>query len=292
MTGELNRSRKRLQMILKYNHMKNIILIILVLVCSCGFPQRQNNRYADYHVELDSIPLTAHEYKERGRRKSANGDNQGAMDDYTRAIMVNPAYDSAYHNRGVVKAIFGYYKDAILDYNKAIQINPYLGVTYFSRANAKVNLGDNKGALSDFSKAIELDSNYVNPYINRGVLKSTMGDYEGEIADYHLALQHCKPNVDVYNNLGRALYDLERFKESAEAYGEGIKYFPEDYRLYYGRGLAHKRIGDKKGACEDWMKSSELGCVEANLLLPLCDVYIKEKNDSLKKQKEAANKIE
>lgn len=63
MTGELNRSRKRLQMILKYNHMKNIILIILVLVCSCGFPQRQNNRYADYHVELDSIPLTAHEYK-------------------------------------------------------------------------------------------------------------------------------------------------------------------------------------------------------------------------------------
>ncbi|EYA28020.1 tetratricopeptide repeat family protein [Bacteroides fragilis str. 1009-4-F  len=97
-----------------------------------------------------------------------------------------------------------------------------------------------------------------------------MGDYEGEIADYHLAIKHCEPSVNLYNNLGRALYALERFKESAEAYGEGIKYFPEDYRLYYGRGLARKRTGDKKGACEDWMKSSELGCVEANLLLPLC----------------------
>ena len=113
-----------------------------------------------------------------------------------------------------------------------------------------------------------------------------MGDYEGEIADYHLAIKHCEPSVNLYNNLGRALYDLERFKESAEAYGEGIKYFPEDYRLYYGRGLARKRTGDKKGACEDWMKSSELGCVQANLLLPLCEEYIQEKNDSLKRHKE------
>ncbi len=53
-----------------------------------------------------------------------------------------------------------------------------------------------------------------------------MGDYEGEIADYRLAIKYCKPDADIYNNLGRALYDLERFKESAEAYGEGIKYFP------------------------------------------------------------------
>lgn len=70
-----------------------------------------------------------------------------------------------------------------------------------------------------------------------------------------------------------------------QAYGEGIKYFPEDYRLYYGRGLARKRTGDKNGACEDWIKSSELGCVQANMLLPLCEEYIQEKNDSLKRHK-------
>jgi tetratricopeptide (TPR) repeat protein len=180
----------------------------------------------------------------------------------------------------------GYYEDAILDYTKAIEINPYFAATYFSRANAKVDLRDNKGALSDFSKAIELDSQYIDPYINRALLKSEMKDYEGEIADYRLAIQYCEPNANLYNNFGRALYDLERFKESAEAYGEGIKHFPKDYRLYYGRGLARKRIGDKKGACEDWMKSSELGCIQANILLPLCDEYMKERTDSLKRQNE------
>ena len=149
-----------------------------------------------------------------------------------------------------------------------------------------MKLGANNEALADYNKSIRINPHFLEAYINRGLLKSKMGDIEGELSDYRLAIKICKPNADLYNNLGRALYDLDRFKESAEAYGEGIKHFPKDYRLYYGRGLARKRIGDKKGACEDWMKSSELGCVQANILLPLCDEYMKERTDSLKRQNE------
>ena len=61
----------------------------------------------------------------------------------------------------------------------------------------------------------------------------------------------------------------KRFKEAAEAYGEGIKAFPNDGKLYYGRGLARNQSGDKNGACEDWHRSSELGCLQANALLPV-----------------------
>ena len=155
-----------------------------------------------------------------------------------------------------------------------------------------MTLGDQKGALNDFSKAIEINKHFIFAYINRGILKSQMQDFEGELSDYRLAIKNCEPNANLYNNLGRALYDLERFKESAEAYGEGIKHFPKDYRLYYGRGLARQRTGDKRGACEDWMKSSELGCVQANILLPLCDEYMKERTDSLKRQNEGKERSE
>ena len=34
------------------------------------------------------------------------------------------------------------------------------------------------------------------------------------------------------------------------------------------------------------MKGSELGCVKVNMLLPLFEEYIQEKNDSLKRHKE------
>lgn len=229
--------------------MKNLIIIILVLLSSCGFSQRQNN-WQGGQVELDSIPLTAYEYKMRGNLKDDLGDKFGAIEDYTRAIMVDTLYDTAYYNRGLMKSA----------------------------------IGDKQGELSDYNKTLSINPKYLKAYFNRGLLKFEMGDYDGEISDYRLAIKYCEPDSDVYNNLGRALYDLERFKESAEAYGEGIKYFPEDYRLYYGRGLARKRTGDKNGACEDWIKSSELGCIQANMLLPLCEEYIQEKNDSLKRQ--------
>ena len=56
--------------------------------------------------------------------------------------------------------------------------------------------------------------------------------------------------------------------------GVMMQYFewnlPNDGKLYYGRGLARNRLGDKNGACEDWHRSSELGCFQANALLPLC----------------------
>lgn len=117
---------------------------------------------------------------------------------------------------------------------------------------------------------IEINPQYISAYINLGVVKFDIGDYEGEVATYRQAIKNCEPDADLYNNLGRALYDLKRFKESAQAYGKGIEHFPEDCKLYYGRGLARNQSGDKDGACEDWHKSSELGCIQANALLPLC----------------------
>lgn len=234
--------------------MKYIIgsFLLLTFMCSCDGVRQSK-------TQINVIDtLNAYKYKELGKVKSVKGDKRGAIKDYTKAILLNPDYDIAYYNR----------------------------------ANAKMSIKDYKGALDDYAKAIELNRKFTQAYYNRALLKFEMGNYEGEISDYHLAIKYGEPDADLYNNLGRALYDLNRFKESAEAYGEGIKYFPEDYRLYYGRGLARKRTGDKNGACEDWIKSSELGCIQANMLLPLCEEYIKGRNDSLKKEKESANKIE
>lgn len=236
-----------------------ILLAIMTILSQFSCESAVNKKEAEYQCNnKDSILLLSYKYKEKGKKKSANGDNAGAIQYYSKAIELRKDYDTAYYNRAIIKE----------------------------------RIGDKKGALKDYNKAIEISPAFIEPYINQGVLKHELKDHEGELSNYRIAIKHCKPNANLYNNLGRALYDLERFKESADAYGDGIKYFPEDYRLYYGRGMARKRIGDKNGACEDWIKSSELGCIQANMLLPLCEEYIQEKNDSLKRQKEAENEVE
>lgn len=249
------------------------IFTISLFVSCCNINKtvkQDEHKFTQNKVELDSL-LTAYEYKCRGNKKNGLGDRLGAINDYTRAIILNNKYDTAYYNRGFVKSALGYKADAIADYDSVLLLNLKYIKAYNARANAKYDIGDTKGAFADYNKAIMLKPDFISAYINRGVTKYEMGDYEGALSDCRLAIEHCAPDADLYNNYGHFLYDLKRFKESAEAYGDGIKYFPEDYKLYYGRGLARNQSGDKKGACEDWRTSINLGCFEANALLPLCD---------------------
>jgi tetratricopeptide (TPR) repeat protein len=60
----------------------------------------------------------------RGVDKSDLGDKQGAIDDYTLAINLNPNDDKAYNNRGIAKSDLGDDRGAIDDYTLAIDLNP------------------------------------------------------------------------------------------------------------------------------------------------------------------------
>ena len=51
------------------------------------------------------------------------GNYQGAIADYTRAIEINPQNVDAYYNRGLAEDDSGDYEGAIADYTKAIEIN-------------------------------------------------------------------------------------------------------------------------------------------------------------------------
>ena len=66
------------------------------------------------------------------------GDYQGAITEYTKAIEIKPNYVMAYYNRGIAKDMLSDYRGAIADYTKAIEINPQDASTYFNRGKAKV----------------------------------------------------------------------------------------------------------------------------------------------------------
>ncbi len=68
------------------------------------------------------------------------GEYDRAIDDYNKAIEINPKNSMAYNNRGFVYDIHkGEYDKAINDYNKAIEINPKDDMAYTDRGNAYYN---------------------------------------------------------------------------------------------------------------------------------------------------------
>jgi len=62
---------------------------------------------------------TAEEYFNSGLKKGKSGDWVGAIQDYNKAIELNPNHADAYGNRGAAKGRLQDYRGAIQDYNKA-----------------------------------------------------------------------------------------------------------------------------------------------------------------------------
>jgi tetratricopeptide (TPR) repeat protein len=126
------------------------------------------------------------DYFTSAMQKYKQGNYQGALADYNRAIRINPRNANAYYNRGLLKAAQLQDNDgALADYNRAIQLKSGYDAAYNNRGNLKMSkLKDYSGALADYNRAIQLKPNNVDAYYNRGVLKHTfLNDLVGGIAD-------------------------------------------------------------------------------------------------------------
>ena len=66
--------------------------------------------------------LTAAEYLDRGCDKDGKKDLKGAIEDYTKAIELNPNYAEAYANRGCAKEELGDKEGALADWKKAADL--------------------------------------------------------------------------------------------------------------------------------------------------------------------------
>lgn len=63
-----------------------------------------------------------------------------------------------YNLKGASKADEGNYREALENFSKALDLNPEFSVALFNRATIKADIGDLKGAREDFIKMQEIES--------------------------------------------------------------------------------------------------------------------------------------
>jgi Tfp pilus assembly protein PilF len=77
---------------------------------------------------------------------------------------------------------------AIEDFTKAIEIDPTYPMGYTNRANAWMRKGDNDRAIASYDQAIRLDPNYTAAYTGRGLIYERKGDITQARRDFNAAL--------------------------------------------------------------------------------------------------------
>ena len=111
-----------------------------------------------------AILVTAQDYLEQGNYDYEQGDCDKAIDDYTRAIDLNPNFAEAYNNRAYVFMVKKNYAAALPDLDRALQLRP-------DYVNALMNRGDiynyyyainYEQAVADYDQVLRIDPSAPN----------------------------------------------------------------------------------------------------------------------------------
>jgi tetratricopeptide (TPR) repeat protein len=108
---------------------------------------------ADYSAAIRSMPL-AITYVFRGIARRKRGDFDGAINDFTEAIRIDPddvAVD-AYCSRAHLYRIVGDFNKAISDYTQALRLRPDSAEAYAGREAAYRKTGDTANADADLAQ--------------------------------------------------------------------------------------------------------------------------------------------
>jgi serine/threonine protein kinase len=186
-------------------------------------------------------------------------DFSGALDNYNKAIELNPKYAEAYRNRGWLKYMeLDDVSGALTDFNKAIELNPQDAKVYYNRGSLN-EIDDVSRALADYSKAIELNPQYADAYSNRGALKYGLNDISGALADYNKAIEINPKCESAYNNRGMLKEnDLNDVSGALADYSKAIESDPKCAIAYANRGTLKGDLNDISGALADFNKAIEL----------------------------------
>ena len=124
------------------------------------------------------------------------------MEEYQKAINLEPDNKDVYFNRGSDLIILGDTKGAQKDWSKGLELgdkdvtsllkdreqNPEINNDntadfYLQYGLKKLKSEDFEGAIKELTKAIEIDPNDANLYFKRSIAKSKVGDIKGANED-------------------------------------------------------------------------------------------------------------
>lgn len=156
------------------------------------------------------------EYVSLGIECLKRKDYDRAIENFTKAIQLNPKYSEAYNNRGIAFVAKGNYEKALADYNTAIELNPEFFYAFINRGKLYSDQVNHQQAIKDYSRAIELNPDNAVAYYDRANSYSSQRNFEPAIRDYSRAIE-LNPEYNLaYNNRSLVYSEIGELEKSKD----------------------------------------------------------------------------
>jgi tetratricopeptide (TPR) repeat protein len=194
----------------------------------------------------------------RGITRSRKGDREGAIRDFSRAIEINDRSYIDYYNRGMDLAILGRLDEALADHERVVRLVPDWAPGYASRGDTRKRSGDRKGALADFNRALELNPRWAEAFMDRAAVRHEMGDLGGARSDLNRAMELSPRSVRAPFERGLLRVETGDHEGAIADFTRTLAGDPTHASAIYNRGNSRLALDDLDAALADFNRALEL----------------------------------
>jgi tetratricopeptide (TPR) repeat protein len=214
----------------KYRLMGLIIVlpILLVLRATGVLPQNSKGWRVGSHDRLqqkeqDEADEEFERLYEKGVAALKAGDNDRAVDCFSRALQIDPDGPGAHINRGVALELRKDYDRALTDYNDGIRLDPENPEGYFNRGVFHAHRQEYDRALADLDGAIQRNGQDSDYYFQRGGVHGARKDWDRAAADFTEAIRLDPKKVEAYIDRGLAYEKKKAYEQAINDYSTALK---------------------------------------------------------------------
>lgn len=142
----------------------------------------------DNQAQSTTPPETEQEWFNLGMQQASQGDLEGAIASWDKALEINPSLAQGWQNRGSALGNLGRLNEAIDSFDRVIYLNAEDVQAWNSKGNALYGLQQWEGAITCWEKGLELQPNDYQGWYNRGSALEKLNRIEEAIASYRQAL--------------------------------------------------------------------------------------------------------
>lgn len=210
------------------------------------------------NLSIEKKPDLAGAYFSRALSRQQLGQIPEALEDFGKAISLNPRHPEFYKYRGILLDSLDRHREALADIDTAVRLSPSDSGLFEFRATLHDALEDEKKAFLDLDEAIRLNPVSAEAFRLRANLHLNAKQPEKALSDAEKAVELAPNDSDVFYVRGRAKYRLKKYPQALADYDKAIDLDRENAQAFDSRADLKKKLGDDLGAEQDRARSKVL----------------------------------
>ena len=181
-----------------------------------------------------------------------------AIDQFQKAIQLNPNDADAAYNLGNAWARQGSFEAAVKQLQQALQMDPDNAMAAYDLGNVRARQGRFDEAIGDFELALRIDPGLAKAHYNLGSLLGKQGKLNEAVEQYQKALQIDASYVRAYYGLGTALTTQGQLDRAIDSFQAGLRVQPNVPELHDGLARVLVLQGRKEEALQHYREALRL----------------------------------